>query len=582
MGRDARRGALGCALLSALTLAIYAQTAGFGFLTYDDNTNLTQNSILLEGLTPSTLRWAFTTTYTGNWMPLTWISHLAVTRVFGLEPAWHHGVNVLLHLSNTILLFGALQGLTGSFGRSLFVAAVFAAHPLHVESVAWVTERKDVLMVFFGSLSLLAWARWVRSRRFLWYLVSLALFVAALLSKAMIVVLPAVLLLLCFWPLGRLSFRAGRLVGLRGVLSELAPFFALSAAVGAVALVTQRAAGAMSLEGLLGPWEKAAHVPAGLLWYFTKTLWPSGLAAFYPYPIGGESGWLVLAGSLFAIAATAAGWLLRERAPFVLTGWSWFVVSLLPILGFVQVGEQAHADRYAYFGQTGLVVAAAWGCAHFATGRRAQLTLASLAAAAALALSVVARGNAACWRDSEALYRRALAVTEGNYVALANYGAMLIKAGRMSEAEPYLREAIRHHPRSGIMHNNLGLVLESTGKQEEALASWFESLRREPGAHETLANLARALARAGRGEESRAAQQESQRLEPEFPARTQQPRRGGRRRGDFEEALRLISLAAWLAPDEADFQRNLVAARQKQGGAGDAKPGQAGGETSRH
>jgi tetratricopeptide (TPR) repeat protein len=492
--------ALAAALaLAALVIAVYLPAAGFPFLSYDDPRTLTENPVVQRGLSIAGVRWAATTLHTGNWMPLTWLSHLAVVQAFGTAPGAHHLVNVALHLANTLLLFALLRGLTGATGKSAFVAAVFAAHPLHVESVAWVTERKDVLMTFFGLLALHAWVRAARRASPGWHAAATALFACGLLAKAMLVVLPALMVLLDAWPLGRWRTRGG---AARSLL-EKAPAFLLAAGAGSVAFLAQRAWGNLAPDVALSFPQKLAHAAVSLLWYVRASVWPSGLAVFYPYPPGAApAGRVALALALLA-AVCAAAFLLRRRAPAVGAGWLWFAGAVFPVLGLVQVGEQAVADRYMYLPLAGLAIAAAWG-ASAAAGRfpGARPLLAPAAIAAVGALAVAGMVQVRLWKSDEALFTHALAVTGGNYVAHNVLGAALLRQGRADDAAAHFREVVRLLPARVVGWNNLGQALFRAGRVEESVAVLREAVARFPGEPMLRRNLGDSLMTLGRREEA--------------------------------------------------------------------------------
>jgi hypothetical protein len=445
-----RRAVVLALLLAAATAALLWPAGGFAFLNYDDNQYLTLNPRVTPGLTLDGAAWAFTSVgYAFNWHPLTWLSHMADVSLFGLDPRGHHLVNVLLHAANAALLFALLRALTGALWAPALVAALFAAHPLHVESVAWVSERKDLLSTLLGLATLAAYLRHLR-RPGRWSLLpALAAFVLGLLAKPMLVGLPLLMLVLDFWPLGRLRGpRARRLL-------EKLPFLALAAAAAGVTYVAQLRGGALKGLQEVGLPVRAANALVAYVWYAAKALWPAGLTIFYPYPDPAGEGfwWRALAAALGLGLVTAAALRLARRAPYVLAGWLWYVATLLPVVGLVQAGLQAVADRYTYLPLAGLFLAAAWGGAAAAPRRRRAAALAPVACALALAaFAGAARAQLGVWRDSVALFEHALAVTQDNFVAELNLSAALREQGRVAEADRHFQNWARIRRAQGKGH----------------------------------------------------------------------------------------------------------------------------------
>ena len=440
------------AALAAAIFIVYAAVLRFGFVNYDDPVYLAQNPNVRDGLTASGIVWAFSHSFAGNWFPLTWISHMLDCQLFGLDAGAHHFTNLVLHTAATLLLFAVLKRITHARWPSAFVAALFALHPLHVESVAWIAERKDVLSAFFWMVTLWTYARYVERpgrARYLWTLIAFAL---GLMAKPMLVTLPLVLMLLDYWPFAR---------GLR--IKEKLPFFALSAAACVVTyLAHAQAKAVISLETI----PAALRVENALVSYAAyigEMLWPSGLAVFYPYPKDG----LALPAALSAIGLAAVTIAARKR-PYLLVGWLWFLVTLAPVIGLVQAGLQARADRYMYLPMIGLAIMIAWGGAELLHSR-VQVQLA-LAAAALAACAVVTWMQVAYWQDGVTLFQRAVDVTGDNYVARFNLAHDLRERGDSDGAIRQLREAVRIQPDSGFAHDELGELLGKQGQLDEALA----------------------------------------------------------------------------------------------------------------
>jgi tetratricopeptide (TPR) repeat protein len=453
-----------CAGVALLAAAVMAPAIEHAWINYDDDVYLTGNPRLALGLGREGIAWAFTTFHGANWFPLTWLSWMLDFELYGLDPAGFHATNVALHAATAALLCGALARLTGAPGRSAFVAAVFAVHPLHVESVAWAAARKDVLSGLFFALSLLVYAPRgggapTPGRRAAVF----ACLALGLMAKPTLVTLPCVLLLLDFWPLGRLT-RDGRLewARLRRAIVEKLPLFALVAAMCGAVIAAQRAGGALvDFERL--PWPtRLANAPVAVCAYVAKAFWPSRLAVIYPHPGDSLSAWRVAAAGAALAAATVLAWLARRRLPAVSVGWLWFLGMLVPVIGLVQVGSQAMADRYTYLPLVGLAIAVAWGTVDLARARGAARLAPAVALAAVAALALAARGQLWHWRNSAALFSHALAVTEDNHIAHAHLGSALLERGEAEAAAAHFREAIRLRPDFLEVANNLAWLLATS------------------------------------------------------------------------------------------------------------------------
>ena len=486
--------------------ALFLPIRSHDFILFDDPEYVSQNFLLEEGLTAAGLRSTFTTAYYYNWHPLTTISYAIDYQLHGRVAGGYLITNLLLHATATLLLFLALERLTGALGRSVFVAAVFAIHPLHVESVAWVSERKDVLSgVFFAALL------WVyaaeadraptRGRR----LGVFCLLTLGLLAKPMLVTVPFVLLLLDFWPLGRIPTS-----GLRPVLRALGPcvveklpLFLLAAASGAVTYAVQATSGAVQSLDQLPLANRLLNVPISYLGYLERSFWPRGLAFFYPMILSELS----LDRALLATAAlavlTAGAFVLRRSAPYLLTGWLWFLGMLLPVIGFVQVGSQSMADRYTYLPLIGLAIGVAWGALDLVGARHApRIVLGSIAAAALTGLAVVSAHQIDSWRDTESIAAQALAVTHSNATAHFVLARALLEQGRKEEARPQLEAAIAFQPKRAEYRGLLGNLLESEGAPEQAVDAYYDALRLAPTLVGVRARLGQVLLGLGRPEEA--------------------------------------------------------------------------------
>jgi len=487
------------ASLAAAALAAYAPALGNGFA-FDDVEYLVRNPHLARGFLHA-LRWAWTGIHAANWHPLTWISHALDLVLFGLHPAGHHLVNVLLHVANTLLLYQVLRSMTGADGRSALVAALFALHPLHVESVAWISERKDVLSTFFLLLTLLAHLRHARRPSAGRYLLTALLFALGLLAKSMLVTLPFVLLLLDGWPLGRSGpgGGAGR-VALRTILLEKVPLLALSACSGAVTLHAQQSWGAVVPVAFT---LKLANIPVAYCRYLGKMLWPADLAGIYPFPVGGYPFWQPVVATLVLAALTAVALVALRRRPWLALGWAWYLGTLVPVIGFVQVGQQSLADRYTYIPLIGPFIAIAWECAaahaRFPGVRR---PLAAAAAALPLVLGTLTVRQIGYWHDDVALHTHALAVTADNALAHLGIAVELIRRDREEEAIPHLREALRINPRDPIAQTYAAGILTKRGRHAEALPIYAKALEMYPRYAPARAGIAISLTALGRHDEA--------------------------------------------------------------------------------
>ena len=487
-----RAAAIVALLVVATTAISYLPLAANGFVGLDDPDYLTENISVQSGLSAAGVRWAFSTLHTGNWHPLTWISHMTDVQLFGLAPRPHHLVNLGLHLAATALLFFMLRGCTGSTWRSAVAATLFGLHPLHVESVAWASERKDVLS---SLLALLALFTWLRSRRRpgpAAALPAVTWFALALLAKPMPMTLPLLLLLLDFWPLGRLR-RPGDLWHLT---VEKTPFFLLALASAVITFSVQRSAGWVKSMTLYPLPVRVAHALVSYPGYLRATLWPVDLAVPYPHPGAAIPLWQTI-GAVVALASVTL-LVLRNarRAPYLAVGWFWFLGMLLPVIGLVQLADQGRADRYMYLPLAGLLVALVWGAAHLATTRRpmrpALFLLATIAIVGSAGLTWRQIGF---WRDDLALFGHTVRVTRANWLAENNLGIALGAAGRLREAVPHLEEALRLRPDFPDAYNNLGYALERLGRIGDAVNRYREALRLDPRHTRAANNLAAALNR---------------------------------------------------------------------------------------
>ena len=487
---------------------VFGQTLRYDFVNFDDDTYVYQNAMVKGGLSPASIARAFTHKHQDNWHPLTSLSHILDCQLYGLKASGHHLTNVLLHGATVILLFLVLRRMTASLWPSAFVAALFAIHPLRVESVAWVSERKDVLSGLFFMLTLWAYCKYVQSpktevrspnpRR--WYFVTLVMFALGLLSKPMLVTLPFVLLLLDYWPLRRFPQPARFSIPLRLLLEKI-PLLVLSAASCVITLFIQR-------EAIVG----AQLVPMRLrienaivsgAAYLVQMVYPTDLAASYPYPVNGLPAWEIALALLVLVAVSAAAFYWRNQRPWLVTGWFWYLGMLVPVAGLIQVGQQARADRYTYLPQIGVYLLLTWTLMEWAGRRRNRRFVLAVGAAAGLAvLAACARAQTLYWRNSESLWTHTLACTSDNVLAESNLGNFFYQEGRLDEALAHGQRALALQPDNVGANNCVGYVLFQRGRVDEAISHFQTALRVRPDYFPAHNNLGMALFQRGRVDEA--------------------------------------------------------------------------------
>jgi len=508
-------------LLVAIVWLVFSRTIGYDFVNYDDHVYVYQNPIVSAGLTPDGIVWAFAHTHARNWHPLTTLSHMLDCQIFDLKPGGHHFTNVFLHTLAVLLLFFALRKMTGKVWRSAFVAAVFAIHPLHVESVAWVAERKDVLSAVFFMLTLVAYTSYARQPSLGRYLMVSVFFACGLMSKSMLVSMPVVLLLLDYWPLGRSqrtenreqrselrcqrSDVRGQRSEIRSLIIEKIPLFALSILCGVVTfLIQERSAG--SLEQLPLGW-RINNAIVSAVTYIWQMFWPTRLAVFYPHPEDRLAIWQVALALGLLIAITALAFTYRKTRPYLLVGWLWYLIMLLPVIGIVQVGLQGHADRYSYLPHIGLYLALTWLIADvFSSVRYRRAVLAAAGVTVLVALSACTWKQTLSWRNSETLWTRALAVTTDNETAHTNFGMLLLSEGQVGEAISHFETALQIVSKSGeghysltraIIYCDLANALVRTGRIEEAITDLEKAVELQPNYADAHYNLGSVLLQNG-------------------------------------------------------------------------------------
>jgi len=496
------------ACLAAVTLAVFWQVLDHDFTTfYDDGEYVTENRHVQSGLTRDAITWAFTSVHSANWHPLTWISHMLDCQLYGLNPEGHHLTSLLLHTANVVLLFLILARMTGSLWRSGFVAALFAIHPLHVESVAWISERKDILSTFFWMLTMLAYVRYAECPRFGRYALVVLLFALGLMAKPMLVTLPFVLLLLDYWPLGRFKSKGDAKdgPGWSKLLLEKIPLLALSAASCAVTCLAQRRGGAVGSFEDFPSGVRIANALVAYMGYIVKTVWPRCLAVFYPHPEDTLPVWQVAGAGFLLICVSILAIRAGRRHPYLPVGWLWYLGTLVPVIGLVQVGGQAMADRYSYVPLIGLFIVIAWGIPdllmrgadNVPAAQRGTALLVIPAGVTIAALMVCTWFQLAHWQNSITLFEHALTCTKSNYVAHDCLGLAFASQGKLDEAAAHYREALGIAPEYASAYNNLGVVLARQGKLEEAVKEYRQAIRVRPEFADAHYNLGKALALQG-------------------------------------------------------------------------------------
>jgi len=514
--------------LVIFTLVVFWGVHGYGFINLDDNGYITENARVQGGLTLEDIAWAFKTTDQCFWHPLVWLSYFFDRSIFGTGPVGFHVTSLFLHILNTILLFLLLQKMTSSTWRSAFVAFLFAVHPLHVESVAWISQRKDVLSTLFGLLAIYAYVRYCEvedspiGKRASAYGLVVLLFILGLMSKPMLVTLPFVLLLLDYWPLKRIGtevhdarkahlFKMGKVVC--WLVYEKVPLFVISIVFSIIAYMAQRAGGAVSTTGSLPIAYRLGNAIVSCAVYVLKMLWPRNLAVYYPHPGASLSFLQVLLAGLFIIGISALVFLAHSIRRYLLLGWLWYIVTLIPVIGLIQVGGHGMADRYTYVPIIGLFIAISWFVADFFVCRRERWTAArsrkALSPVLSLSAVIVVLSLGICtniqcryWRDSIALFKRALAVTKNNYTAHLNLGMALEVNNKVEQAVKHYQRALEIEPRQWKVWNGLGIALERLGQDRQAMDAYKRAIELSPNSPEPHGNIAMLLARGGRFEEA--------------------------------------------------------------------------------
>ena len=557
-----------CLVLAVVTGAAFWGVRANDFVTYDDYAYVPENRQVQQGVTTQSIAWAFTTFYAANWFPLTWISHMVDWSWYGKNPAGHHLTNVFLHTASAVLLFIFLLYITGFLWRAAIVAFLFALHPAHVESVAWIAERKDVLCGLFWFATLLAYAWYVRRpswKRLIW--VGLG-FACALMSKPMAVTLPFTLLLLDYWPLRRIKFaretRRQRLSSLWKLCVEKWPLFLMAAVSSVVTVIAQKSGGAMAKLENVPLWERICNAAVSYCRYALIMLWPNPLRAFYFHERNNIAVSVALLSAIVLFLATAVCWHFREKRPYCLFGWLWFLGTLAPVIGIVQVGDQAMAERYTYVPYIGLFIAVVWLVAD-AVAKSPKFRVASqvLATSVIVACAVKTQAQVKVWKDTITLFRHVLEIDPRGAVPNTSLGVAYGKQGRYADAQPYLRRALDYSPNDYEAHNNLGTNLSELGSKQEALKEFQISLAIKPDQVAAHSKIGRILAETQHLPEAIEEYNQALRVDPADAYAHNDLGVCLFQTGDFAKAAEQFGDALRIDPSYIDAKRNLDLAQER-------------------
>ncbi len=544
-------------ILTLSTLLVFWQVRNFDFVNYDDNVYIYENPHVLNGLTSDGISWAFTTGCTANWHPITWLSLMLDCQLFGTNPGSMHLVNLLLHLVNALLLFVVLKKMTGSLWPSAFVAVAFAIHPMHVESVAWITERKDVLSTFFFLLTLAAYVGYVRGRGILRYLLTVVLFVFGLLAKPMLVTLPFVLLLLDYWPLERIrgqktEDRERNTESVLKLVIEKIPFLAIAAISSAITFMVQRSGGAMAGMDVLPLKFKFANAVISYARYIGKMFWPENLAVFYPFDADSFALWQVAMCVLLLLVISIFMIRFGRKQRYLPVGWFWFLGTLMPVIGLVQAGEQSLADRYTYIPYTGLLIIIAWGLPELLS--RWLYRKIALGIAAVMVLTVLGIGayrQAGYWKNSSALFTHAIEVTQNNYIAHEHLAQELYKQGNPALAIEHYKKALEINPYYAESYNNRGIVYSKLDRWQEAIKDFSQAIRIKPDYVDAIYNRGIAFGNLGRWQEAIKDFSQAIRIKPDLTDAYNNLGIIMNAQGNYKEAIEQLERVVRLQPDAA-------------------------------
>lgn len=559
--------------LIAITIGVFLPVLRNEFINFDDGEYVTENVLVRAGLTWEGIKWAFATRHAANWHPMTWISHMLDVEVYGMKPWGHHLTNLILHLATTLTLFGILLSVTGYPWRSALVAAFFAIHPLHVESVAWTAERKDVLSAFFWMVTTWSYISYVQSPRVMTYLRVMVLFALGLMSKPMLVTLPLVFLLLDYWPLRRISLArhstsAAALSKHGNLILEKAPLFVLSTISCVITYIAQHEGEAVRTLQKVAITDRISNALVSYVAYLGKMLWPRNLAIFYPYPIEGLPIWQVVGSGLVLVSITLLAVYLAHSRRYLVVGWFWYLFTLVPVIGIIQVGSQAMADRYTYIPLIGIFIAIVWGVPDLlgniglkgAREGRKIINLPILPFASAvslLALAICTRIQVGYWRDSVSLFEHTLAATKNNVVAHTSLGDALREKGKIKQAIAHYSRALEIYPFDPNAMLNLGVALAEGGMVKEAILQFKKALKVNPNDADAYNNLGLALASQGNLSEAVEHYGKALALRPDFANAHGNLGLALAAQGRIDEAIEHYKKAIQLNPNLAEVYNDL-------------------------
>jgi tetratricopeptide (TPR) repeat protein len=554
------------AFIVVSTLLAYEPIRHNGFINYDDDVYVTNNSNITGGITWPGIKWAFTKPYAANWHPLTWLSHMVDCELFGLNPLGHHLVSVLFHIANALLLFWILNNLTGAIWPGAFVAAVFALHPLQVESVAWAAERKTVLSGLFWFLTIAVYSWYTKRGGIGRYIAVLGTYALCIMTKPIVVTLPFVLLLLDYWPLERVK----KVSGVK-LITEKIPLLVLSAILSIMTIAAQRGGGAVVGLEKISLVSRLANMFLSYISYIGKTIWPRGLAVFYPYSKASFSDAdAAVCGLLFVLILLLSIYI-GLRRKYATTGWLWYVGTLVPVIGLVQAGSQAMANRYMYLSMLGLLIIVAWGIKDLIANRARWRVVAAVSAAIVLSsAAILTRMQVGHWQNSLTLFEHTLKVTKNNAIAENSYGCALYEAGRANEAMLHLSNAVRISPTLSDARNNLGKVFLEERKPNEAIECFSELIRRKQGSAEVYYDLAGAYGMQKKYDEAGKCLAKTLESDANYPNARNRMGSTLLAAGKPEEAIAYLHEALRINPNQAEIYANLGTAYIQLGKYGQA------------
>lgn len=546
-----------CFFLVLAVVAVYWPVINYEFVKYDDNTYIEVNPSIKSGFTLQNIRWAFTSGYASNWHPVTWLSHTLDYQLFGTWAGGHHLVNVLFHIANTLLLFIILLRLTGTLWASAFAAALFGIHPLHVESVAWVAERKDVLSTLFWMLTILAYSHYGKRQKWTTYLLTLIFFILGIMAKPMVVTLPFVLLLLDYWPLERkISL---------GLLVEKIPFFAISAVSSVITFLVQRSGGSVSSIDTYSLKVRIGNSIISYIAYIWKMFWPTDLAVLYPHPRYNLPITKVTICAILLLLLTVCFIYFFRRRKYMTVGWLWYLGTLVPVIGMVQVGAQSMADRYTYIPLIGLFIIIAWA-ANDLLAKKPSLKIHTTIAGCVILLSLMAVASIQVryWENNSTLFEHTLSVTKNNYIIHNNYANILSEQGNIPKAIEQFEAALKIRPNSAETQNNLGNFKVKIGKLDEAIQHYKLAIELKPNAPVSYYNMGLALAQKGNHDEAITAYQDTVQLDPNYIDAINMLASEMNKKGDTEQAIQYYKKSIKINPEDiiAHGQLGLILAKE--------------------